>query len=96
MQGRSYIHQWIPEAITKAKQCFEEAIARDAEFALAYAALAEVHGWTGWLGFVRPQDAFPAGLWAALRAVEIDRTLAQAHAMLGLFRKEHDCNWVEV
>lgn len=96
MQGRYYIHQWTPEAIAKAKQCFEEAIARDTEFALAYAGLAEANGWMGWLGFVRPKDAFAAGVWAALRAIEIDRTLAQAHAMLGLFRKEHDCNWTEV
>lgn len=96
MQGRYYIRQWIPESIAKAKQRFEEAIARDPEFALAYSSLAEVHGWMGWLGFVPPKDAFPAGVWAALRAVEIDSTLAQAHAMLGLFRKEHDCNWAEV
>ncbi len=96
MQGRCYIRQWIPETIAKAKQLFEEAIARDPEFALAYASLAEVYGWMGWLGFVNPKNAFPAGVWAALRAVEIDSSVAQAHAMLGLFRKEHDCNWAEV
>lgn len=96
MQGRYYIRQWIPECIAKAKQLFEHAIARDPQFALAYSSLAEVYGWMGWLGFVHPKDAFPAGVWAALRALEIDGTLAQAHAMLGLFRKEHDCNWVEV
>ncbi len=96
MQGRYYIHQWIPASIAKSKQCFQEAIARDPEFALAYSSLAELYGWMGWLGLVNPKDAFPAGVWAALRAIEIDNTLAQAHAMLGLFRKEHDCDWQEV
>ncbi len=96
MQGRHFVHWWTPTSIAKAKQCFEEAIARDSEFALAYASLAEVYGWMGWLGLIHPKDVFPSGVWAAMRALEIDNTVAQAHAFLGLFRKEHDCNWAEV
>ncbi len=96
MQGRYYVRRWTPECIAKAKDCFELAIARDPEFAQAHAALAELYGWMGWLGFMDPKDVFPSGVWAAMRALEIDNTVAQAHAWLGLFRKEHDCNWAEV
>ena len=96
MQGRHSIRQWTPECIAKAKRCFEEAIARDPQFALAYASLAEVHAWVGWLGFVAPKDVFPTGVWTALRALELDATIARPHALLAMFRKEHDCDWADV
>ncbi|MEJ2111370.1 MAG: tetratricopeptide repeat protein, partial [Acidobacteriota bacterium] len=41
-------------------------------------------------------DAFSMGVWSALRAIEIDDNLAEAHAVLGAFRKELDYNWTEV
>jgi serine/threonine-protein kinase len=75
---------------------FEEAVARDPRFALAYDALAETYWWIGFHGIARPRDAFSAGVFAALRALEIDHTLAQSHALLGMFRKELDYNWPEV
>ncbi len=96
MQGRYYVRRWTPEGIAKAKQCFEYAISRDPEFAPAYVSLAEVHGMTGWLGFVDPKDAYPPGIWAALRALEIDSNLASAYSWLALYCKEQTCNWPDV
>jgi tetratricopeptide (TPR) repeat protein len=43
-----------------------------------------------------PREAFSTGVWAALRALEIDDTLAETHALLGMYRKELDYNWPEV
>jgi serine/threonine-protein kinase len=82
--------------MAKAKQLCEEAVARDPAFALAYDALAEAYWWIGFLGMVRPRDGFSAGVFCALRALEIDHTLAETHALLGMFRKELDYNWPEV
>ncbi len=96
MQGRYYVRRWTPEGMAQAKQCFEYAISRDPEFALAYVSLSEVHGMMGWLGFVDPKDAYPPGIWAALRALEIDSNLAPAYSWLGLYCKEQTCKWADV
>jgi TolB-like protein/tetratricopeptide (TPR) repeat protein len=96
LKGRYHLGSWTPEGLTKAKQFFETAIARDPEFALAHDGLAEAYWWIGFLGFIRPKDAFSAGVFSALRAIEIDHTLAETHALLGMFRKELDYNWPEV
>jgi TolB-like protein/tetratricopeptide (TPR) repeat protein len=96
LQGRQHLYRSTPDAFAKAKQFFEEAIARDPQFALAHDSLAEVYWWLGFMGFVRPREAFAAGVFAALRAIEIDNTLAETHALLASFRKELDYNWPEV
>jgi TolB-like protein/Tfp pilus assembly protein PilF len=95
IRGRYYLYR-PPEGFAKAKGLFEEAIARDPNFALAYDGLAEVYWWLGFMGFVPPREAFSAGVFAALRAIEIDNTLGEVHALLGSFRKELDYNWPEV
>ena len=92
LQGRAR----MSSDIGGAKRYFEEAIARDPHFALAYDALAEYHWWVGFLGLASPRETFALGLWAALRALENDNTLAATHALLGMFRKEIDYNWSEV
>jgi TolB-like protein len=97
-QGRHHMHKQSSEGLAKAKQCFEEAIAHDPRFALAYDALGELYWWTGFLGYLPPGDAYPVGLRAALRAVEIDPALAETHSLLGQFhvRQKHAYNWPEV
>lgn len=96
LQGRHYMQKPTPEGLTRAKKCFEEAIARDPRFALAYDALGEAHWNTGFYGYVPPKQASFLGLGAALRAIEIDPTLAETHALLGQFRQKVDYNWPEV
>ncbi|MGE5236812.1 MAG: winged helix-turn-helix domain-containing protein [Acidobacteriota bacterium] len=97
-QGRHHMYKQSSEGLAKAKQCFEEAIAHDPRFALAYDALGELYWWTGFFGYLPPRDAYPVGLRAALRAVEIDPTLAETHSLLGQFhvRQKHAYNWPEV
>jgi tetratricopeptide (TPR) repeat protein len=90
------MYRETPLELIEARKCFEEAIARDAQFALAYDALGEAYFWTGFFGYIPPKEAFSAGLWAALRALEIDNTLAETHGLLGQFRQQLDYNWPEV
>ncbi len=96
IQGRYYLNTYTPEGFIKAKQCFEEAVKQAPEFALAHCALGETHFWIGFNGLALPKEAFSAGIWPVLRAIEIDEGLADAHAMLGCFRMELDYNWPEV
>ena len=96
INGRYHLYRFTAEGLSQAKQFFEQALARDPQFALAYDGLAEVYWWIGFWGLLPPKEAFPAGVFAALRAIEIDNTLAQTHALLASFRKELDYNWPEV
>jgi tetratricopeptide (TPR) repeat protein len=96
LQGRYLMYKATPEYMAKAKQCFEDAIAADPEFALAYDSLAEIHWYLGFLGLAPPKEVSATGMFYALRALEIDNTLAETHALLGMYREQLDYNWPEV
>jgi TolB-like protein/tetratricopeptide (TPR) repeat protein len=96
LRARTLVIRETPEAFATAKQCLEEAIARDARFALAYDALAELYWYLGFFGLVPPRDISATGMFYAMRALDIDETLAETHALFGLYRKELDFNWADV
>jgi TolB-like protein len=96
LQGRYHLHRPTPVSLATAKGFFEQAIARDPGFALAHDGIAEIYWNLGFLGFGPPKDAFSTGVFHALRALEIDSTLAETHALLGMYRKELDYDWNEV
>ena len=80
----------------RSRESFERAIALDPDSALAYDSMAELHWYLGFFGNVPPREAFSQSTWHALRALELDDSLAQTHALLGMLRKELDYNWPEV
>ena len=96
IQGRYHLERGTPGGYAKARQCFEQAVARDPEFALAYDSLAEFHWTMGFMGFVPPKEALSAGIFHVLRALEIDNTLAETHALLAQYRKQLDFDWSQV
>jgi len=96
LEGRHHFARGTPEALVKAIACYQRAIEQDTGFALAYDSLAELHWFLGFYGNARPRDAFSTSTWYALRALELDDTLAETHALLGMLRKELDYNWPEV
>ncbi len=97
IQGRRLIDKGgTAESFSAAKQHLEKAIARDPEFAHAYDALAELYWYLGYFGFMPPRQAFSSGIIHALRAIEIDNTRAETHALLGQFHKIAEYNWREV
>jgi len=96
LEGRYYFARGTPDALAQSRACYERAIALDPNAALAYDSLAELYWYFGFFGNVPPREAFSQSTWYALRALEIDDTLAQTHALLGMLRKELDYNWPEV
>lgn len=96
LRGRTAIIKVTPETFATAKQCFEQAIARDPGFALAYDALAELYWYLGFFGLVPAREVCATGMFYAIRALDIDDTLAETHALLGLYRKELDFSWADV
>ncbi len=71
------------ERLEKSIGYFEQAIKIDPNYALAYVGLAEAYHVLGFRGFWIPKEAWQKAEWAALKAVELDDTLAEAHAALG-------------
>ena len=96
LEGRHHFAKGTPEGLAKAAACYQRAIEREPTFAIAYDSMAELHWFLGMWGNVPPRDAFSASTWYALRALELDDTLAETHALLGMLRKELDYNWPEV
>ncbi len=85
LRGRVHFSNGTPERTEAAKRCFEEALSRDPDFALAYSALAELYWYVGFLGFVHPHEAAAAGMFYAMRALAIDNDLAETHALLAMY-----------
>jgi TolB-like protein len=96
IQGLYLMGKATVEAFEQARQHQERAIARDPEFAAAHDALAELYWYLGYTGFVSPREAFSRGIVYAVRALEIDNTRGETHALLGQFHKTIEYNWMEV
>ena len=96
IQARQSLAKLSPEGFAKARRLLESVLARDPGFAPAYDALAEMYWAVGYMGFVPPRQAFSAGITHALRALEIDYSRAETHALLAQFHKTVEYNWPEV
>jgi serine/threonine protein kinase len=93
LQGRYHFAQRTLAAFDKSIQLFRKALEKDPDDALAYTGLAESYGILPFYGGALPQDAFPKAKAAALKALELDSTLAEAHAALGFVLLYWDWDW---
>jgi TolB-like protein/DNA-binding winged helix-turn-helix (wHTH) protein/Flp pilus assembly protein TadD len=90
LKGRFYWNQRTPGAIKESIAYFQEAIAKDANFALAYAGLADAYNISNILGLYSPRESFPQARAAAMRAIQLDPSLAEAHAALGMEKSHYE------
>ncbi len=90
LKGRYHWNKRTEESFTKAVEHFEKAIEEDPAYALAYAGLADCHTLMGFYSYQHPREAFPKGKAAALKALEIDEKLAEAHTSLFLANLLYD------
>ncbi|HEX9902079.1 MAG TPA: protein kinase [Acidobacteriota bacterium] len=74
---------------------FNQAIKLDPDFALAYTKIADGYFFSGLFGAVPPQEAFLKMKQAALKALEKDNTLGEAHSYLALAWLHYDLNWAK-
>jgi len=91
-QGRYYGDNVSEEGIKKALPFFQQAIQKDPRFAMAYAGMADTYVAAA-DAFIAPREAFSKAKKAALKAIELDDTLAEAHASLGLLHYHYDWDW---
>src|ERR1700722_15776756 len=90
LKGRFYWNQRTPDAIKESIGYFQQATARDSNFALAYAGLADAYNISNIIGPVSPRDSFPQAKAAATRAILLDPSLAEAHAALGMEKSHYE------
>jgi len=77
------------------QEYFNQAIKLDPDFALAYTKIAEGYFYSGLLGAVPPRKAFLEMKQAALKALEKDNTLGEAHGYLAVAWLHYDLDWTE-
>ena len=77
-------------AMLRAVKYFERAVGLDADYAIAWAGLADAHTVLGYYGLVPPAASMPKGMDAARRAVALDPSLAEAHNALAMSCLLHD------
>ena len=90
------LHHWNkvdPEGMRAAAEYFQRAIGADPSYALPHVGLANVFSTTGYMGMAKPQVIWPMVKSEATRALELDDTLAAAHAALGHAVMFHDWDW---
>ena len=83
LKGRFFINKFNEADERKGISYFEQAIAKDSSYALAYAGLAEGYDDLWSLGVMSANDAFPKIKTWAMKALSIDETLAEAYAIIG-------------
>ena len=93
LKGRYFWNKRTDEGLSRSVEYFHQAVEKDPQFALAYAGLADSYVVQGWLSHVAPKDAYPQTREAALKALELDGTLAEAHNALATVKRDYDWDW---
>jgi TolB-like protein/DNA-binding winged helix-turn-helix (wHTH) protein len=93
LEGRYFWNQRTETGFKRAADYFQKAIAKDPNYAPAYAGLADTFGlMSTWL--LAPQVEFmPKARKVALKALELDESLAEAHTSLALIAENYDYDW---
>src|SRR5215469_1366552 len=93
LKAQYHIHKITPEGYQRGMEYARQAIELDPGYADAYVRMAAVYAGLGVSGFLRPAEAFPKAKAAVLKALEINDSLAEAHAFLAAVRLFYDWNW---
>jgi len=93
LKGRFFLSKRTAEDIVRSTQYFKEAIRTDPGYALAYAGLADYYLIAANYDLVSTKEAISESRRAVLQALEIDETLAEAHASLAYLKFVHEWDW---
>jgi TolB-like protein/Flp pilus assembly protein TadD len=90
LQGRYHWGKRTEQDIQKSIEYLNQAIAKDPSFALAYAGLADAYGVLADYSAIPSNETYPKSRVAAMKALEMDDTLAEAHASLASVKEKYD------
>ncbi len=93
LRARYYWNKRTDENVRKALSYFQRAIDRDPTYAQGYAGLADSYNILGYYNALPPAEAYPKGKAAASKAMELDDSLAEPHATLGVVKRDFEWDW---
>jgi eukaryotic-like serine/threonine-protein kinase len=94
MKGRYVANQSTADGLNKSIEYFQQAIGKDPGYAMAYVGLADSYNTLGGgLNYVSPRETIPKAKAAAMKALELDNTVGEAHAALGFAEWFYDWDW---
>jgi TolB-like protein/DNA-binding winged helix-turn-helix (wHTH) protein/Tfp pilus assembly protein PilF len=95
LKGRYFWNKRTADGLEKALEYFNQAIAKDPNYAAAYSGLADTYALLGdWqYSVMTPKEALPRAKAAAMKALELDDSLSEAHASLAFSLDLFDWNW---
>ncbi len=94
LKGRYFWNKRTEENIRIGLGYFHQAVDLDPGYSLAWAGIADVWIFRGWYSRLAPRETFPRARSAAMKALEFDSTLAEAHASMAHIHFEFDHDWV--
>jgi serine/threonine protein kinase/tetratricopeptide (TPR) repeat protein len=95
LKGHHYMFKFTPESVARAKAAYQQAIALDPNFALAHVGQGDYFLALADLGLMPAKEAMPLVREHARIALDIDPSLAEAQAMLGIVAGVYDYDWKE-
>jgi TolB-like protein/DNA-binding winged helix-turn-helix (wHTH) protein/Tfp pilus assembly protein PilF len=93
LKGRYYFNLRTVNALNKSVEYFQHAIAKDPSYALAYSGLADTYALLGFRGRLPSKDVLAQAKTAALKAIELDDSLADPHVSLAFIAETHEWDW---
>jgi eukaryotic-like serine/threonine-protein kinase len=95
LEGRLESDKRTEAGLKRSIELYQEAIAKDPKFALAYAGISDAYSILARLGLARPAEAYPKAKEAAEKALQIDDTLAEGYIALAFIKYSYDWNWLD-
>jgi len=98
LKGRFYWNKRTEEGVRKGIEYFQQAIEKDPTYALAYTGIADCYSLETLhidVGSLSPSEAAPKAKAAAMKALEMDDTLAEAHTSLAFIKLNFDWDWAD-
>jgi serine/threonine-protein kinase len=90
------LHSWnkrTESGLREGIEYFQRAIDLDPSYARAYAGIADCYNVLGWMGMLPPKESFGRSKAAAVKALELEKDLAEAHSSLAYALLHHDWDW---
>jgi eukaryotic-like serine/threonine-protein kinase len=91
--GRHHWNERSEAGMRRARELFQQAIDLDPTYAPAWSGLADASALLASWQFAEPAEMFPIAASAAQRAIELDESLAEAHASLGFVKMSWEWDW---
>jgi TolB-like protein/Tfp pilus assembly protein PilF len=93
LKARHFWNKRTEVSVGKALSFFHQTIDNDPTYAQGYAGLADSYNILGYYNALPPVEAYPKGKAAALKALDLDDSLAEPHAALGVVKRDFEWDW---